>query len=291
MELREATPDDHDGVRELCAAIWPDRDVEYLDRVYPEWLEGPDRRSLVATADDRLVGIAQCVLLTEREAWLQGMRVHPEVRGEGVSAGLVDRLADWARGHGALVARNLVYSWNGAGMGLSRAIGFRAVTSFRWARPEPVEEPDPPGLERSPAVAWQAWTDSEARDRMGGLAMDRAESWALRECTPAQIRSAGQEDGAIAIVDGGLRAMAYRGRAYEEPDGEATGIEYAAAAWRDVAGAESLFRAIAADGARMGVDEVRVPVPETPRFVSDAARCRVPIDEEPHFVFALDLPA
>lgn len=284
--LREASRADHDAVRELCAAVWPDRDIEYLDRIFPEWVEGERKHTLVATEDDRVIGINQCVLLSDREAWLQGMRVHPDARGDGVGSSLVERLVSWARDQGAIVARNLVYSWNTAGMGHSRALGFEPATSFRWARPTPVDGPVPDTVREDGRLAWQAWIGSDHRAWFEGLSFDREESWALSECTPGALAG---EGASLALVQDGLAGMAARGRQYEHESEETTGLEYATAAWRDPEAAETLFAAIARDAAREGVDEVRVPIPETPQHVSDVSACRVPLDNEPHFVFEMDL--
>lgn len=283
MELREATRADHGAVEALCAAVWPDRDVEYLDRVYPQWIRGSNRRTLVVDDDQDIVAIAQAVMVSATEAWYQGLRVHPEVRGNDVARRLLTALDDWARSQGAAVARNLVYSWNTAGMGISRGLGYVPATSFRFARPEPAQHDLPDEISRDPALAWDVWAASDARSRLSGLALDRDESWALVTCTPKIVCEAADAGGVLALDTQSGRAMAYRGRRYEG-DGS-SGLEYAVAAWENVGVAKTLFRALAADAGSLDVDEVRLPVPEGPTPVSDAAYARVPLDAEPHFVF------
>lgn len=291
VSFRPARPDDHDAVRDLCAHIWPDRDTEYLPDVYPDWIVGDEKRTIAAEVDGRLVGIAQCTMLSDREAWCQGMRVHPDARGRGIGIQLIERLFDWARDHGALVARNMVFSWNTAGMGHSRAVGFEPATSFRWAFPEPAEADDYAVVQRRPEAAWQAWVDSDARTWLGGLAADVSESWALSECTERTVRVAASDGGALAVVANGLRGMAIRGREYEPPaDGDGdVGQEYAAAAWTDKEAARTLFTAISADAEARGASDLRVLIPETPRHVSDVTAAEVSIGDAPHFVFARDL--
>ncbi len=287
-DIRRARLDDHDGVTRLCADIWPDRDTEYLPEIYPTWIAGEHTETLLAARDGDILGIAQCVLLTEHEAWCQGMRVHPTARGRGLGSRLVERLFAWASEQGAIVARNMVHAWNAPGMAHSRRVGFEPVTAFRWATPEPALVSELPPLERSPAAIWHAWSTSDARSWLGGLAGDRHTTWALSECTRADIEPAAKDDGTFAIVDGGVRGMALTGASYtDEMDRPCR--EYAATAWGDRDAAEELLAAIRAAAYRDGLASVRVLIPETPRHVSDMAAVGCALSETPYLVFAADL--
>lgn len=283
MDVRRATREDYDEVRELCDAIWPDRDVEYIDRVYPDWIVGEQKRTLVATTDTRIVGLVQGVRLSADEAWYQGLRVHPDVQGEGVASRLFDMLDSWAADGGATVVRCWVYSWNDAGMGLMRSLGFDAVTSFRWARPEPVAGPIPASVSRDPAHAWAIWNESEARAMFDGLSLDRTEQWALSTCTRQDIEA----DEPLSISEGEAKAMTYVARAAEHNG--SVQLVYATAAWNRLSASRTLFRAINAHGASRGADEIRVPIPEQPQRIADVAASRIPIDTESHFVFERQL--
>ena len=279
MLFREATPEDHDDVRDLCAHIWTERDSEYLDRVYPGWIQGDRKHTVVGVEDDRVVAIAQGVMLSSDEAWFQGLRVHPDVREQGVASQVLDRLNAWAVDSGATVSRNWVYSWNGAGMGISRSLGFQPATSFRWARPEPTADGNVEEIDRDPDEAWSIWSESDARDAFGGLALDRGESWALSRCTREDVHAADP----IVVTEGPGRAMTYRAITFERED--TTTAVYAVSAWDHPAAAAALFDAIAIDANEIGANAIRVPVPEDPTLVSDTALARVGFDPEPHFIF------
>lgn len=283
MDIRKATPADETAVSNLCAAVWPDRDVEYLDRIYPDWIRGDNRHTLVIVDNGRLVAIAQAVMLTDTEAWYQGLRVHPDVRGEGVAGRLLGALDSWARKAGATVTRNLIYSWNTAGMGLVTSLGYRAATSFRFARPRPAATSSGSHIEENAAIAWDVWEANEVRAACDGLVLDREESWALRTGTRADMEAAEKEDRLLVINSPDGQAMAYRGRQYETDGG--TGVEYATATWSNTPTAVDLFRAIERDAAKLKINEIRVPVPERPTRIADAAYARVSVDAEPHFVF------
>ncbi|UPW01176.1 GNAT family N-acetyltransferase [Halorussus gelatinilyticus] len=315
VEVREARHDDYDDVAAFTQNTWPERDGgDYIPDVYHDWIEGEDKHTAVAVADGEVAGLAQTVLLSEWEAWNQGLRVNPEFRGRGVSVAVTESLFEWARQRGATVARNMVFSWNVAGLGQSRATGYDPVTEFRWAHPDPTDADDPDDAPASsgssvsgsssadfevtsdPRAAWRYWTDSEARDRLRGLALDPEESWALSELTLGDLRAAADDGGLFVVQGDGTRGFAHRIREYERESDEEAGeteqwVEYGVGAWADAESADALFDAVARDAAELGADRTRVLIPESPRFVSDAALCRVEVADEPDFVLGADLTA
>jgi GNAT superfamily N-acetyltransferase len=307
VTVRQARAEDEPDVAAFAADTWPDRDgSDYVPRVFGEWVEtdGPDQHTLVATVpreggdrEERAVGVAQVRLLSEHEVWAQGMRVDPDFRGRGVANAIGFELFDWAREQGARVARNMVFSWNVAGLGQSRAAGYDPATEFRWVHPEPGRAFDvDPALRVTddPGGAWAFWTDSDVREHLRGLALSAEETWALSELRPADLRRASEET-ALLVVEGpdGVRATAHRVREQDrEVEGETEHwVEYGVGAWADLPAARALLDAVAADAAAVGADHTRVLVPETPRAVSDAAALRVEVADRPDFVMAADLTA
>ncbi|MGM0684672.1 MAG: N-acetyltransferase family protein [Halobacteriota archaeon] len=352
--VREARPADADAVAAFTRDTWGERQEDYIPRAFPEWVasDDPDRGTFVATLppgeitgsdaieerDDRepgdtlvagdgdgaaaagepeaVVGCIQGALLTEWEAWGQGIRVDPAARGFGVGTALSTAALDWARERGATVCRNMVFSWNVAGLGQSRAVGFEPGTEFRFAQPEPTADAaaslastrfralaDP-----NPNAAWAFWTDSDAGDHLDGLALDDAESWACSALTRDRLRTATDDGRLLAVAgDGGseaddgprdrdrrLAGFAVRTRVSEYSgddegdDPERTAV-YGVAAWRDVDAAGAIYKTIAADAAAVDADATRVLVPETVEHVSDTAANRVPVAGEPDFVMRADL--
>jgi hypothetical protein len=71
-------------------------------------------------------------------------------------------------------------------------------------------------------------------------------------------------------------------------DGE-TVADYAVGAWADADACRGLFAEIRADAARCGADATRVCIPDTPRFVSEAAGARVGLGDDAVFVCRVDL--
>jgi GNAT superfamily N-acetyltransferase len=299
FEVRGARPEDREAVVAFTGDTWPDRGGDYVPYVYEDWMEaeGDAQRTLVLDPADEpgLAGLVQGVLLSEHEAWAQAMRVNPEYRGQGVSPRLTYALFDWAADAGATVCRNMVFSWNTAGLGQSRSVGFEPVTAFRWAHPEPDPSAEVEGFEVTgePEPAWTRFQGSDAAGHLRGLTLDLDESWALSECSLERFRRASEDTASIALVDdGGVRACSYRVRGFEREDDEGeteTWAEYGVGVWSDIEAARGLFAAIARDAASVGADRTRVLVPETPRHVTDAAYARAGISDEPDFVLARDL--
>ena len=291
MPVRQARADDHDAVAAFTEDTWSDRDVgDYIADAFPEWVasDGPEQRTVVATVDGTPVGVCQARLLTDDEAWLGGLRVAPDHRGEGRGMAMVADLFAWCRERGGTVARNLVFGWNGPGMAQSRAVGFEPVTTCRWLELTPDADAQAGSdVVDDPATAWRFWTHSDARTHLSGLARADDEPWALSELDRRRLETLAAEERAVALVDDGCRGMAVR-VGTRERDGE-TVAEYAVAAWADTAAAAEVFAALRADAAACGAAAARVLVPDTPRAVSDAATTRCRLGDTTEYVFAADL--
>jgi GNAT superfamily N-acetyltransferase len=306
--VRQARPRDYEAVRAMTEDTWSDRGgSDYIPRIYNDWIagDGDDQHTFLLDVEGReeVAGVLQTVLLSDHEAWMQGMRVDADYRGRGLSSRLQRRAFEWARDRGARVARNMVFSWNVAGLGGSRAAGFDPCTEFRWAQPEPDPDAEPAlrvaeGDDADADAAWSFWSASEVRDHLRGLALDPDESWAVSELTRERLRTAADGGRLFVVADDGTRGFTYRNRTYERPTGDADGerseterwAEYAVGAWDTAAAAcRSLLSAVARDAADVGADRTRVLVPERVDFVSDVAAARTPVSDEPDFVMAADL--
>ncbi|NIB99944.1 GNAT family N-acetyltransferase [Halobacterium sp. R2-5] len=301
VEIRPAELADYDDVVAFASDTWADRreDGDYIPQVFEDWVDsdGPRQRTLVADTGDDVAAVAQFVLLSEHEAWAQGMRTNPDYRGQGVGSKLVHEGFDWARERGATVARNMVFSWNVMGLGHSRATGFAPATEFRWVNPAPDSDASANHEITGDAnAAWRFWQDSAARDHLRGLALHPDESWALAELTRDRLAAAADRGGLVVVQDEttGTRGFAFRSRTFEredDDDAEQTVAEYGVGAWADQPACESLLDAIAADAASVGAERTRVLIPEDVAAVSDVAVTRTEIGEEPDFVMAADLTA
>ncbi|WP_224450206.1 GNAT family N-acetyltransferase [Haloprofundus salilacus] len=303
MTVRQARPEDYDAVAAFTSETWAERGgSDYIPRIYHDWITGDSERQRTFVLDaegdaespsEELAGICQGVLLSEYEAWAQGMRVNPDYRGRGASMRLSKALFAWAKERGATVARNMVFSWNVAGLGQSRATGFAPCAEFRWGMPTPDADAEPALAVTADAdAAWSFWTGSDARTDLKGLTLDAEESWAVSELTRERLRTAADDDRLFVVSEGGTRGFTFRNRTYDRPNDEGSSerwAEYAVGAWVDSEAARALYRAVACDAASVDAEKVRVLIPEGVRWVSDTAYARVGVSDEPDFVMAADL--
>ncbi|AGB36274.1 GNAT family N-acetyltransferase [Natronococcus occultus] len=295
IEIRRATHDDYEGVKAFTEDLWEDRGGDYIPEIYHDWLEDDDERkkTFLADAGDEVAGIVQAVMVSDDEAWFQGMRVNPAYQRQGLSGRLNEACFEWAREQGATVGRIMIFSWNAASLGAARTGGFEPRTEFRFAHPEP--DPNATGpdhVANDPAAAWRYWTHSGARDHLQGLGFAPEETWAVRELTREDFATFAAESAVFAVSrESGTAGTAYRVRSYDRDgdDGSETWAEYGVGAWDDVDAARSLFGAIARDAAELGADRTRVLIPETAGYVSDASYAGADISEEPDFVLGIDL--
>ena len=316
VAVRAARPEDYDAVAAFTADTWADRGgSDYIPDIYHDWIaddDGETRQTFVVDAGAEtpsadLGGIVQVTTLSEWEAWAQGMRVAPDYRGRGLAKVLSEATFRFAREAGATVLRNMIFSWNVTSLGLTRDTRYSPGLEFRWVNPRPdpdaaadagADVPVRAGEDADSDAAWAFWADSEARTALSGLALDAEESWALSSLTRDRLRTAADEGRLLVVGGGPTRGFAVRSRTYEREaegeDGESeteTWAEYAvgAWAWRDEDAAEALLAAVARDAASIDADRTRAMVPEGVQWVTDAARAKADIAEQPTFVMEADL--
>ncbi|WP_408957295.1 N-acetyltransferase family protein [Natrinema sp. 74] len=300
IEIRRATHDDYEAVADFTSDIWPERGGDYIPRIYHDWLEDEHRqgkKTFLAEVDGDAAGIVQGVMLSEDEAWFQGMRVAADHRRQGISSRLNEATFEWAREQGATVGRVMIFSWNADSLGAARSSGYEPITEFRFAHRGPdAAASGPSRVSNDPIAAWRYWTHSNARAHLTGLGLAPEESWAVRELTGDDFERLGEKTAVFAVErDDGLAGVGYRTRTVERPADETesgepeTWAEYGLGAWDDVDAARSLFAAVARDAAALEADATRIAIPETARFVTDAAATGAAIAEEPDIVLGIDL--
>jgi GNAT superfamily N-acetyltransferase len=110
IDVRPARPEDRETVLAFCSNTWEWGD--YIDHVWDEWLRNPAGLLLVATVNEQPVGVAHMEMLTAQDAWLEGVRVDPQYRHQGLARALYEALQLEAMRRGATRARLAVESTN-----------------------------------------------------------------------------------------------------------------------------------------------------------------------------------
>jgi ribosomal protein S18 acetylase RimI-like enzyme len=159
--IRAARPTDKRAVRDLCARIWSD---DYVAHVFDDWVRDRSGRLWVAVEDGAVVGVAKLTLAPSGEAWLHGLRVHPEHRRKGVATALLEHRLARARRLGARVARLDTAEDNVAVHRLMRRYRFRRVARMAYYEAPAVAGARPRLAERSEIAA--VWRVLRAPRRM-----------------------------------------------------------------------------------------------------------------------------
>lgn len=170
---------------------------DYVPERFESWLGHDDSTVLVATDDgDVPIGLARVVMMSDREAWIHAARVHPDERRRGIGSTINEALCEWARSHGAIVARLMTETWNEAAQGQVERSGYRKVSTWSWpmrdlgtgtidpvtngGRRVPGEEQLASGSRAEIDPAWIAWSSSEMAAAGRGLF---AIGWRFRRMT------------------------------------------------------------------------------------------------------------
>lgn len=199
--LRNGRPEDLDAIRTFTVGTfdWGD----YVSDEFLSWLDEPDTGAIVATTDaDQTIGVVRVRMLSSHEAWLSGIRVHPDHRRLGIASELNASGVAWARSRGARVVRLATEETNIAARSQVEKIGYRSVANFALGirgfgqrGDEPNGRRRPPGPERfdlAPSAeaepAYVVWSTQDLVTVAHGLyAFDW---WAFRRLTSRDVAAA-----------------------------------------------------------------------------------------------------
>lgn len=84
IQFRSMRPSDREAVTTLCAQVWEGHD--YIPQVFDNWLSHTHGQFTagVEAEKDRLICIGKLTCITEKDWWIEGLRVDPAYRGKGV---------------------------------------------------------------------------------------------------------------------------------------------------------------------------------------------------------------
>ena len=121
---------------------------DYVPNAWPVWLAATDGVMLVAARpeDDVPVAVSRVAMVSPTEAWLEGIRVDPRVRGLDVATDMQVAELHWAAANGATVIRYATGARNEASHRLGARHGFELLFGYRgyfWS-PDPDLEPREP---------------------------------------------------------------------------------------------------------------------------------------------------
>jgi GNAT superfamily N-acetyltransferase len=142
---------------------------DYVPEMMADWLGEPDSLVIVCVyGDDIPVALSRVQLLSSTEAWLSAARVHPDHRRSGMGMAMNDHAVEWARSHGALVARLAIEEDNEAARAQVLQSGYRRTGRWSYAtapmsigRRLSPEERLRAGTTMDADAAWTFWSQSD----------------------------------------------------------------------------------------------------------------------------------
>ena len=269
---------------------------DYIGDVFADWVDATDGVFLAVTAGPgaetaegtripagQVIAVSRVAILTAAEAWLEGIRVDPLVRGLRIATDLQVAELRWAAAHGASVMRYLTGEQNEGSHRLGAKHGFAllgAARTYGWdhdMEPAPTVDESIVVASAPPAAiptgsrpdGW--WSALSADATVAGAHhLYEPRSWALQAFTRERLDEhidAGDvlvwpPDAAQADGPGrGPWALAITRRVAEGEDDPGLPLSPALVAGDGIAVLE-LLRVIG--GRRPGLPEVRLPDPVPP---------------------------
>jgi ribosomal protein S18 acetylase RimI-like enzyme len=130
LEFRSAAVADWAQVEPLVAQTWADGDY-ITESVWHDWVQD-EGYTEVALSDGRIVGLGRLVELSPAEWWLEGIRIHPELRHQGIGRAMIEHLLAIFRQKGIGLLRFVTEAKNEAMVALAGKYNFRHTNSFEW---------------------------------------------------------------------------------------------------------------------------------------------------------------
>lgn len=136
IHVRPAQAQDKEAVLAFCQNTfsWGD----YIANVWDDWLTYAGGQLFVASMAEQIAGIVHVALLDDRVAWMEGMRVNPAFRRQGVAHALDDTARAFARERGCRLARLVTSTKNIAAQTLLEDIGYQRAVRFNEWDAEPL---------------------------------------------------------------------------------------------------------------------------------------------------------
>jgi ribosomal protein S18 acetylase RimI-like enzyme len=128
IEIRRAQAEDREAVLSFCVDTWEWGD--YIEHTWEKWLQDSSGCLFVATIEQQPVGIVHMQMLTSIDAWLEGLRVDPAFRGQGIARLLNDEAVLQAMQRGAEYIRLLISSTNARSIQIVERAFWRRIGAF-----------------------------------------------------------------------------------------------------------------------------------------------------------------
>lgn len=242
---RPARPEDRDTVLAFAANTWAWGD--YLPQVWDAWLADPQGELSVGEVEGQVVAVGKLSILAGREGWLEGHRVHPAFRQQGISHAFTAYQVERARQMELRVLRLATRSSNVAIHRVAAHLGFHRLAVFA-----PYVADALTGAATS-LVTLNSWHYGDIMNWLGRSPLYRAgaglfaQGWTWQELTGKKVRellAAGQIVG-LPKANGTMAAFAILGTGAHHGD-EGLQVGYVDGEWEYLESLALSLRSLAA---------------------------------------------
>ncbi len=129
-KLRLLKESDIPDIIEISKTTWGGHD--HLPHKIGEWLENPQCHPYVFERDEKVIGVANIRIIDEgKTAWLEGLRVHEDVRQKGLGQKMTNHLVDISKNLDVQRLRLVTSGDNIAPIKLAASIGMKQMLLFQ----------------------------------------------------------------------------------------------------------------------------------------------------------------
>lgn len=264
FRVRSAVPEDIPSIVPWTTDTfdWGD----YVPNRIGDWIDDPASEPIVCVdEDDRPVAVANALMLSDSEGWLEAARVHPDYKRSGMGSAMNRAGVAWARGRGARVVRLAIMEDNPAAQRQVESLGYRVTSNWVYAEFDthgaaPVAEPRRlrPAHSSDADPAWMFWSNSDlAHDARGLIPV----GWRWRKATPRDLTDAASEKEFLQSPSGWAIAT--------NPDERWLSVSWVATSQSET---PRLLEELLAFTAQRGIGELNFKMPTTPWMVESLQR-------------------
>jgi RimJ/RimL family protein N-acetyltransferase len=179
VTIRLAQDSDRAAMEAIAARTWGGDD--YLPQVLTEWLADPNGYYYVASREDQVVGMSRLVRLDTDEWWMEGIRVDPDLYGQGIGRELHYHCVKQAQELGSGVVRFATSSANRAIHKLASETAFERIGDFVLYRTDghPLDRTADEFRTLTPddIPAIRTWLDSSSYHAQAARSLEQSWRW------------------------------------------------------------------------------------------------------------------
>ncbi|MGK7920054.1 MAG: N-acetyltransferase family protein, partial [Trichodesmium sp.] len=137
VQVRLARSEDREAVLAFCQNTWENQS-DYIHLVWDQWFAEPEGRIFVAVVNDVPVGIARVFMVSDSEAWWEGLRVDRAYRGLGIARILNAQREQFVRENNIIISRCLINSQDPIMLGMMARRNRKIIANYIPHRSKPI---------------------------------------------------------------------------------------------------------------------------------------------------------